>query len=272
MTVITSIPVENFADAADLALSESGVDGVSVDTMKLMSVVVDQSRLKSQAELIESREIRHRWAKASFFRRQQWWLGVPRLKYSGQGIPCLSLEIQAFVVASGQVRLPTGSSYGVAVVESVGKPEHQVLPLTVILSVAEGTHLRYPILEKDSQWITWNVVGFDTGIRVHGRLVEGICQALRYQTIYKWLRSFGPQGEDLAPHVVGFLLGVLSGEGSRGLLKEQTWAMDDLREVIKKLGYNAKETETAINRVLPELATARDMEEALRTVLKAIGS
>lgn len=272
MTILFSQSVDSFHEAAGLALKEAGIEGVSPEIMKLMVAVAEIMSLRSAAETALIGVVRRRWAKARFYEGMRYYIAVPRLKYDARGIPTLILETQAYVVASGKVAPPTGSSYRVVVAEAVGKPERQLLPLNILYSLANGSHYDYTVLERDGPWVTWNMVGYDKGVRLHSELLDGIRQALRRQSVDSWLRSFGPQGAALAPYVVGYLLGLLSrGMGQHPLQGGQGFSNEELVAAIKSFGYNETEAKDMIRPALPQLAGAGSLEEAVRIILKAYG-
>lgn len=271
MTVLISQQATTFDGAARLVLGEAGVDRVSSEIMTLVAVVVDPARLRPTAQIAVAGAIRRRWARANFSEWARWYVAVPRLKYDAWGIPALVLETQIFVVACGKAHLPTGTSYRVTAVEAAGKPERQLLPLNILHSLATGSCYDYTVLERDGLWVTLNMAGFQKGIKLHSGLVEGIRQALRHHSVDSWLRSFGPQGETIAPHVVGYLLGFLLKDGDPRSLGQQNWSLDQLKEAVKKLGYSDAEADKVIKPLLPRLAAARDLEAALRLVLESLG-
>lgn len=271
MAVLTFQTADSFDRAAGLALREAGMEGVSLEAMRLVAAVVDPSRLRSSADTAVSGAVRRRWAKASFHEGQRWYIAVPWLKYDARALPTLILATQVYVVASGRATLPTGSSYPVVVAEAVGKPERQLLPLNILYLLANGSCCDYTVLEREGPWVIWNMAGFDKGVRLHSGLLDGIRRTLRRQSVDSWLRSFGPQGETVAPYVVGYLLGLLSQSGGRPVQGRQGFTNEELVAAIKPLGYNEAEAKDIIRPALPHLAGAATLEEALQIILKVYG-
>lgn len=273
MTIVFSPAVDGFDQAASLALTEAGVEGVSLQTMRLVAAVVDAVKLRSVADTAIAGAVRRRWAKARYYEVERHYVAVPRLKYDARGIPTLILETQACVAVSGKASLPTGTSYRVVVVETVGKPERQLLPLHMLDSLTRGPCHDYSVLERDGPWVTWNMVGFDKGVRLHSDLVDGIRRALQRQSLNAWLRSFGPQGETVASYVVGYLLGLhVQRTHQQALQATPGFTNDELAAAIKSLGYNEGEAKSMISAALPQLAGIAVLEEAVLIVLKFHGA
>lgn len=273
MAILLYRGVDNFDRAASLALAQTGVEGVSEQTMRLVAVVLDAVRLRSTADAAVAAAVRRRWPKARFYESWRHYVAIPRLKYEARAMPTLVLETQACVVAGGTASLTSDTSYRVAVVEIVGKSDRQLLPLHVLNSLARSPSLNYSVVEQDGPWVTWNMVGFDKGVRLHSDLVGGIHQALQRQSVNAWLRSFGPQGEAVAPYVVGYLLGLLSQRMDQHPTQgKQGFADDELKQAVQSLGYSEGEANSMIRAALPKLAGVTTLEEAVPIVLQVRGS
>ncbi|MGQ9656229.1 MAG: hypothetical protein ACUVXD_19430 [Thermodesulfobacteriota bacterium] len=100
--------------------------------------------------------------------------------------------------------------------------------------------------------------------------MDGLRDALDRETVVRWLRNFGPQGEVLAPLVAGDLYALLDGELSRVLEKHPGWTHEELMASLRNpFGYSDGDARRLIARASPSLGIP--LEEAVRACLRHAG-
>jgi Holliday junction resolvasome RuvABC DNA-binding subunit len=109
-------------------------------------------------------------------------------------------------------------------------------------------------------------------VKLPNDFVNKLSQTFKRKSAAMLLEDFGCEGRNVAPQVIGSLLGLQSMGAAQPIpTGQQAWSQELLISTLEGLGYSAKEAGEMFNRAAPNLRADHTFEKALRTVLQQAG-
>jgi len=272
MTVIKG-NVGTLKEAIPLVFRTARVEGMQPEVVHLFRTMLERQESKAQVLKLIGGVVRNNYGKEAGWRDAHWWeVPVPTPIYEARGMPSLIFETRTYVVASMLVDADRfRSSRHISVVEALAKPQTTLLPLCFLQALLDGKEQRYPVVGKDGDWTSWDILGLKQPIRIHDKFRSELVNTLRRKPVADWLDDFGSAGRSLAPIIIGVLLGLRYRRATASLpVEQQPWNRETLLEVITSLGYSTARAQGVLAQAEPELRPGITLEEATRTVLKYI--
>jgi len=261
MDLVRGKQVKTRDEATSLALLEAAAEGMTSDVPVLFRWAIDAENLSKSARAVIGRAVHAEYGKrTAWWVRKIWYVPVPRLSYSREGVGHLGMNITVYLVAN--VGIEVGDYIRPAIaVGQVGKPERMLLPITLLWALIEGDRDRFRIVAKDGLWTTFEIPGMKA-VKLHDGLLDGLARVLDRAPLDRVLQRFGIQAEGIIPLVVQDLLRLILGQA---VLRPHL-DLEALEETLgNSLGYSQQEARELMARA--DLRTDDSQEEALRKVL-----
>jgi hypothetical protein len=269
MKILNGIRVKNSKEAAGLAFREAGTDDLSPSVAELFEEV-DMARLRSEIERDIMAAIRGKYRGNATWDGQWWCISIPKPGYDSRGTPQITIEINRYVVAAGDVEI-TDHYYPVTLVGPFGKSETIVIPILLLQAVLDDDLSRFAVLARSAGNTTWEIPG-SKSVQLPDNFVVRLSDMLKRKSVAAWLGEFGSQGRSIMPLVVGSLLGLQSLGGAKvPPLGQQRWTNEELISALEAMAYQVSEAREMIGRAIPYLAADMTLEEAIRVILQNQG-
>ncbi len=270
MKILPGVKARNFKEAADLALGDAGVSGVSADAVSLLTPVIEAVKLRNDTERAIGNTIRNRYRGKPSWSGKWWHVPVPWLRYDVRDIPHLTIEVQVYLVAG--VEVETADNYfTVTLAGALGQPELLVIPMLFLQAILNHDLGRFTVLARSLSHTTWDVPGMKP-VQLPNDFVNRLTEVFRRQPVVDWLLGFGPQGRSVAPQVAGILLGLQSAGRMKSIpFGQRGWTTEQLIGIAEGMAYKPKEARDMVNQALPYLRPEYTLEEATRIVLQQVG-
>jgi hypothetical protein len=152
-----------------------------------------------------------------------------------------------------------------------GKLQKTVLTLYFLSDLLDNSLDHYQKVGKDGGWTTWQSTWLKQSLRLHDDFIRELSDTLKRKPVRDWLEDFGSRGHQLAPLVVGGLLGLRYQKShSSSPLEQQPPSRECLVDMVTNMGFGTRRAERALELAEPELRKAKTMEEAAFIVIKYI--
>lgn len=142
------------------------------------------------------------------------------------------------------------------------------LPLLFFQALLDEDLERFALVARDSKGTSWEVPGGRQPVSLPHEFVSRLTEVLRRKPLVAWLDDFGYQGRNLAPLVVGALLGQLLGGKEKAPDGQQPYTWEGLHQSLEALGYSTRDRQRMLGWAAPDLRSDMSLEEALRVVLR----
>jgi hypothetical protein len=271
MRIISGRRVNDLESATILALQEAGEPDISVDINRLFGSVPDAVKLRAEGEKSLGRDIHERYGNRARYYGQKWIIPVPQLRYDSQLLPRIIFTIQGYLVAAVTASTPD-SSYSITAVGPVGKPERLSLPLTFLWAILERDLARFQVVGRDSIRTGWDVPSLKEALWLPNDFVTELSSVPRVKPVADWLEGFGTEGRNIAPWVVGGLLGLCYKDKSRAVpLENQLWQKEIVLATLTQMFGSERAKEMLTQKAL-YLKASMTNEDAVRFILAEGGT
>jgi len=267
MKIVPGKRIKDYPSALRLALSEAGAENMQSSVLDLFTPLIEASKLTSEAQKSLNAAIRSRYKGNPVWSGSRWYIPVPKPGFDFRGTPRLILEIQAYLVAAGEVDTAT-HYYTLSLVGPVGKSETISLPIIFLQALLDQDLGRFNILARSQGLTTWDIPGFKP-VEIRDDWLQRLVKVLQKKSVADWLLDFGTAGRSVMPLVAGTLFGITFRETTPvPPLGQQPWTYDSLIQALQAMAYNFSEAKQMVDRALPTLRPEMTLEEALRYVLQ----
>ncbi|MDP2952482.1 MAG: hypothetical protein Q8O76_04105, partial [Chloroflexota bacterium] len=193
MTIVRGY-INMFEEAARLAFAEAQAGDVKPEAAALFATTLEPGITHGEVEKLVSAKVRSAHGKGCEWEVERWWqVPVPLPRYESKDVPCLVVEGRVYVVSRVEVN-PEWSekSWRASVVAPAGKLEKTTLPLFFLMALLDGEVHRYPVVGKDGDWTSRQVVGVEHPLRLHDEFLDQLARTLKRKPVADWLDDFGP--------------------------------------------------------------------------------
>ena len=271
MRIISGKRVNDRESAAILALQEAGKTDISADINRLFGSVLDAVKLHADGEKSLGRDVHERYGNKARYYGQKWLIPVPQLRYDSQPLPRIVFTIQGYLVAAVTASTPD-NSYSITAVGAVGRPERLSLPLIFLWAILERDPARFQVVGRDSIRTGWDVPGLKEALWLPNDFVAELSSVPRIKPVADWLEDFGTEGRNIAPWVVGVLLGLCYKDKTRAVpLENQLWQKEIVLATLTQM-FGSERAKEMLAQKAPYLKAAMTNEDAVRFILAEGGS
>lgn len=145
------------------------------------------------------------------------------------------------------------------------------MPMTFPWALLDNDLGRFRLAAKDSSHTTWEVPGAKL-VKLPNDFVNKLSQTFKRKSVAMLLEDFGYEGRNVAPQVIGSLLGLQSmGTAQPIPIGQQAWSEEIIINALEGMAYERTEAKEMFNRAAPNLRADHTFEEALRIVLQQAG-
>jgi len=270
MKILVGRRADNLAEATLLALREAGKGDLSPDIANVFASVIDADKLRIEAERSINTAVHGRYGRGARWYGRRWYIPLPQPRYDAQPVPRVTFTVQGYLVATTTARTKD-DSYHATPVGPTAKPEKLTLPISFLQAILDDELEQFEIVGRDGKYTSWNVPGLKEALRLPNDFVAGLSAMLRLKSVASWLLEFGPEGEAVAPLVVGSLLGLQFGATAA---PPPTWEQPFQREIaidtLTRMFGSARAAEM-FQKWAPYLKSSMTNEEAVSFILKQEG-
>lgn len=199
--------MRNFKEAAGLVFREAGVGDMSLEVAELLATAIDTDKLMAEGYRVVSSTVHSRYGRSATWSGKRWLIPVPRLGYNTRPIPQLEITIQAYLTASIEVET-TDHYYSLFLIGPISGIEKLILPMPFLQALQDDDLGQFEIVGRDSAHTAWSIPGLKEAIRLPDDFTAKLSGVLRLKTVAGWLQNFGSEGKEVAPWVVGTLIGL----------------------------------------------------------------
>lgn len=240
---------------------------MSLEIAGLFTSAVDTDKCRDEADRVVSSTIRNKYGRSAIWSGNRWLIPVPRLGYHAQPIPQLDITIQTYLASP--IEVETASHYhSMVLVEPMGRAEKLVLPLPFLQAVLDNDFDQFEITGRDSTHTVWSIAGLKEVIRLPDDFTTKLSSVLRLKSVASWLLDFGVEGRNVAPWVVGTLIGLqLHGMIEPSGSEERPYKRENVIAGLTQL-YGREWAEEMFTRAAPFLRANMSDREAVQCILR----
>jgi hypothetical protein len=266
MKVFSGYLADSRGKAEQLALQQARVEDMDMGIIDMFASITNNDRFNTEADKIISSTVRNRYGNKVTWRADKWYVPIPGLRYDGNDIPQLVIEVNVYLVATAFVR--TQESRMITLAGNVGKPEIISLPMIFLHALLEDDLERFTIVARDTYYTTYGVPGTKP-IRLPNDFVDELNERLKLQSVVSWLWEFGDQGRYVAPLVAGNLIGLAFRDSGKSVPSErEIVTTDTLISALEGMAYRPDEAREMVKAAAPRLRADTTLEEAIRITLQ----
>ena len=270
MYIVAGNKAGTITEAARLALDLADKGDMSPEVARLFVAVTDGDRPSDDATRSITSAVRGRYGRSATWSGRQWFIPVPQIRFDALPIPLITVAVQLYLVAAIAARGLDGS-YRLTVIGPIGKEQTLLLPIALLQAILDDDLDGLQVVGRDGSYTTWTLPGMKAPLRLPDGLIAGLQTVLSTASVTSWLRSFGSDGESIAPHVVGSFLGLQH----HGLLSpvptnEQPFRRDIVIGHLTRM-YGSAVAADMFERAAPFLKSTMTNDETLKFILNETG-
>lgn len=266
LKVLRGKQVRNFKEAAALAFQEAGVSDMSLEMAELLATALDTDKLMDDGYGAVSSTVRNKFQRRATWSGTRWLIPVLGLGYDTRPIPRLDIGIQAYQVAS--IEIKSTNYYDRTLIGPIGRIEKLILPMAFLQALLDDNLGQFEIVGRDSTHTAWSIPGLKEGIRLPDNFTAKLPNVLRRETVAGWLLNFGSEGKKVAPWVVGTLIGLQRhGMIEPSAAGEQPYKRENVIAELTQL-YGREWAEEMFTRGAPFLRANMTDREASQCILR----